>query len=39
MIVISHFHGDHVNGLLDADGKPVFANAEVLAWCRRLGRQ
>jgi len=30
MVVISHFHGDHVNGLLDADGKPVFANAEVL---------
>jgi glyoxylase-like metal-dependent hydrolase (beta-lactamase superfamily II) len=30
MVVISHFHGDHVNGLLDAEGKPVFANAEVL---------
>lgn len=30
MVVISHFHGDHINGLLDADGKPVFANAEVL---------
>jgi glyoxylase-like metal-dependent hydrolase (beta-lactamase superfamily II) len=30
MVVISHFHGDHVNGLLDAAGAPVFANAEVL---------
>ena len=30
MVVISHFHGDHVNGLLTADGKPAFPNAEVL---------
>lgn len=29
-VVISHFHGDHINGLLAADGKPVFPNAEVL---------
>jgi glyoxylase-like metal-dependent hydrolase (beta-lactamase superfamily II) len=29
-IVISHFHGDHVNGLLDADNKLAFPNAEVL---------
>jgi glyoxylase-like metal-dependent hydrolase (beta-lactamase superfamily II) len=29
-VVISHFHGDHVNGLLAADGTPVFPNAEVL---------
>lgn len=29
-VVISHFHGDHVNGLLTADGKPAFPNAEVL---------
>jgi glyoxylase-like metal-dependent hydrolase (beta-lactamase superfamily II) len=29
-VVISHFHGDHVNGLLNADGKPAFPNAEVL---------
>jgi glyoxylase-like metal-dependent hydrolase (beta-lactamase superfamily II) len=29
-VVISHFHGDHINGLVGADGKPVFANAEVL---------
>jgi glyoxylase-like metal-dependent hydrolase (beta-lactamase superfamily II) len=30
MVVISHFHGDHVNGLLTADGMPAFPNAEVL---------
>jgi glyoxylase-like metal-dependent hydrolase (beta-lactamase superfamily II) len=30
MVVISHFHGDHVNGLLMADGTPAFPNAEVL---------
>ena len=30
MVVISHFHGDHVNGLLAADGAPAFPNAEVL---------
>jgi glyoxylase-like metal-dependent hydrolase (beta-lactamase superfamily II) len=30
MVVISHFHGDHVNGLLTADGEPAFPNAEVL---------
>jgi glyoxylase-like metal-dependent hydrolase (beta-lactamase superfamily II) len=30
MVVISHFHTDHVNGLLMADGKPAFPNAEVL---------
>jgi glyoxylase-like metal-dependent hydrolase (beta-lactamase superfamily II) len=29
-VVISHFHGDHVNGLLLADGTPAFPNAEVL---------
>jgi glyoxylase-like metal-dependent hydrolase (beta-lactamase superfamily II) len=29
-VVISHFHGDHINGLLTAGGKPAFANAEVL---------
>jgi glyoxylase-like metal-dependent hydrolase (beta-lactamase superfamily II) len=29
-VVISHFHGDHVNGLLDASGAPAFPNAEVL---------
>ena len=30
VVVISHFHGDHVNGLLTADGAPAFPNAEVL---------
>ena len=30
MVVISHFHGDHVNGLLAAGGSPAFPNAEVL---------
>jgi len=29
-VVISHFHGDHVNGLLNAEGGPAFPNAEVL---------
>jgi glyoxylase-like metal-dependent hydrolase (beta-lactamase superfamily II) len=29
-VVISHFHGDHISGLVDAEGKPAFANAEVL---------
>ena len=30
MVVISHFHTDHVNGLLTADNKPAFPNAEIL---------
>ena len=30
IVLISHFHGDHVNGILGADGKLAFANAEVL---------
>jgi glyoxylase-like metal-dependent hydrolase (beta-lactamase superfamily II) len=30
MVVISHFHGDHVNGLLAADGSLAFPNAEIL---------
>ena len=29
-VVISHFHGDHVNGLLAADGKPAFPRAEIM---------
>ena len=29
-VVISHFHGDHVNGLLDESNKLAFPNAEVL---------
>ena len=30
VVVISHFHGDHINGLLNADGTPAFPNAELL---------
>lgn len=29
-IVISHFHGDHINGLRLKEGTTVFANAEVM---------
>ena len=29
IVVISHFHGDHVNGLLTADGRRAFPNAEI----------
>jgi glyoxylase-like metal-dependent hydrolase (beta-lactamase superfamily II) len=29
MVIISHFHGDHINGLLNADGTPAFPNAEI----------
>jgi glyoxylase-like metal-dependent hydrolase (beta-lactamase superfamily II) len=29
-VVISHFHTDHINGLLTPDGTPAFANAEIL---------
>jgi glyoxylase-like metal-dependent hydrolase (beta-lactamase superfamily II) len=29
-VVISHFHGDHVNGLLTTENKLAFPNAEVL---------
>jgi glyoxylase-like metal-dependent hydrolase (beta-lactamase superfamily II) len=29
-VVISHFHQDHINGLLTADNKPAFAKAEIL---------
>ncbi|MFT4116558.1 MBL fold metallo-hydrolase [Bradyrhizobium sp.] len=29
-VVISHFHVDHVDGLLTADDKPAFPNAEIL---------
>ena len=30
MVIISHFHGDHINGLIDKVGKQAFAKAEVL---------
>jgi glyoxylase-like metal-dependent hydrolase (beta-lactamase superfamily II) len=29
VVVISHFHADHVNGLLTADNKPAFPRAEI----------
>jgi glyoxylase-like metal-dependent hydrolase (beta-lactamase superfamily II) len=29
IVVISHFHGDHIGGLKGADGKPIFPNAEI----------
>jgi glyoxylase-like metal-dependent hydrolase (beta-lactamase superfamily II) len=29
-IIISHFHGDHINGLRDKDGQLVFPNAKIL---------
>lgn len=29
-VIISHFHGDHINGLLRADKSAAFPNAEVL---------
>ena len=29
-VVISHFHGDHINGLLNADDTLAYPNAEVL---------
>ncbi len=30
IVLISHFHGDHINGLLGTDGKPKFAKAEIM---------
>ena len=29
-IIISHFHGDHINGMRLKDGSAVFPNAEVM---------
>ena len=29
-VIISHFHGDHINGLVSADNKPMFPNAEIM---------
>jgi glyoxylase-like metal-dependent hydrolase (beta-lactamase superfamily II) len=29
-VIISHYHGDHVNGLLKADGSLAYPNAEIL---------
>ncbi len=30
IVILSHLHGDHINGLLDADNKLAFPNAELL---------
>jgi glyoxylase-like metal-dependent hydrolase (beta-lactamase superfamily II) len=30
-VIISHYHGDHMNGLLLADGSLAYPNAEILA--------
>jgi glyoxylase-like metal-dependent hydrolase (beta-lactamase superfamily II) len=29
IVIVSHFHGDHVNGLLAPDGGPAFPGAEI----------
>ncbi len=29
-VIISHFHGDHINGLLTGDNKPAFDKAEIM---------
>jgi glyoxylase-like metal-dependent hydrolase (beta-lactamase superfamily II) len=29
-VIISHFHSDHINGLLAADGTPTFPKAEIM---------
>jgi glyoxylase-like metal-dependent hydrolase (beta-lactamase superfamily II) len=30
IVIISHFHADHINGLITPDKKPSFPNAEIL---------
>jgi glyoxylase-like metal-dependent hydrolase (beta-lactamase superfamily II) len=30
LVIISHFHGDHIGGLITPEGKPSFPNAEIL---------
>lgn len=29
IVIISHFHGDHIGGLKNADGSPAYPNAEI----------
>ena len=31
VVILSHYHGDHINGLIRADGTPAFPNAEIRA--------
>ena len=33
-VLVSHYHGDHINGLLRADGSLAFPNAEILVPAR-----
>jgi glyoxylase-like metal-dependent hydrolase (beta-lactamase superfamily II) len=35
VVIISHFHGDHINGLVGPENKPAFPNAVPKSWCRR----
>jgi glyoxylase-like metal-dependent hydrolase (beta-lactamase superfamily II) len=30
IVLISHFHGDHINGLKNADGSPAYPNAQIM---------
>jgi len=30
VVIISHFHGDHINGLVSPENKPAFPNAEIM---------
>ena len=30
VVIISHFHGDHINGLIGPDNKAMFPNAEIM---------
>jgi glyoxylase-like metal-dependent hydrolase (beta-lactamase superfamily II) len=30
VVIVSHFHGDHINGLIGPDNKPMFPNAEIM---------
>jgi glyoxylase-like metal-dependent hydrolase (beta-lactamase superfamily II) len=30
LVIVSHFHGDHIQGLRDKDGNAVFANAAIM---------
>lgn len=30
IVLISHFHGDHIGGLKNADGSPAYPNAEIM---------